>query len=900
MSDLHVKPFVTDYSDSQSILNALPGSLSNDFFANTWTFEININQKLVFDFTVFAQFQERYAVDPEWKYQDFLAIVKRAWLDLASDCSVLIWAKKFKGLALFFSALSSLDISRLTKDNLPEVLSFLLTHTWVKNRPERLNTLVSYVSFNGSTNLETMRQTFHSLNIDLISPNVTSHRVFDSCSALIPRLTDENLTASDWRTGNGLDRLTLDYGQYYVEYCMDFFKEHFATSVAVYSVMNNVKRFARRVGWNQVTTHRYVMLFLDGATTMEACYEMSNGKNINSFMKIETVRFYVREHFEEMYHRAHFMSHLLEDSTIELVLNKLQIEVNQTQIDRFRAIIWSWHNKEDIDETCQLLKSCVPPVKFYEFDSVLREIKMQQDSVECELPTKKFYNHFGLTKDRQVLDSSDRPCRNLVRLTELCGLTAIQALTGWRSSEFGFPISSLKKLVNDDVLDQYAFPFRYQIEWYVFKTHGRVSERREITFNIAVLINLMNVLIGNESDEPCLYRFLKSRIDKFDSSHTVSNAVQFPWLYYVANYPGFKTLDDLKIWNALKLAKDEISEGDETLQAERSRLLALRSAEEWERLEVNPAMRAAWIRSRNDLPILKFYFSDSLTTEKINWLQRYKNRTLNSEWLNLLDERLSEITREWINSLSTDREPTAAVTRRITVELLKDCLYPTPHAFRHMWAEAVYRRFDGDAGWMIRSQFKHISKKMWLAYIRDKDNRNEHQMVKARVISSIVSNYLINKGKEYAGQMHIFFRRLMKHTNVMSVSEQAEFVDRIATTEIIDIKANPWGYCLLKQRTRKKARCAEMGEPQRHNASPSLCMGCPHNLVQSSNIDWILLHLYTHISALQNPLVPSIFKDSSYKLVKDVTRHVAILNPNHESLIELRNTLKLHELGDNQ
>ena len=55
--------------------------------------------------------------------------------------------------------------------------------------------------------------------------------------------------------------------------------------------------------------------------------------------------------------------------------------------------------------------------------------------------------------------------------------------------------------------------------------------------------------------------------------------------------------------------------------------------------------------------------------------------------------------------------------------LVADCYYPTPHAFRHMWAEAVYRRFDGDIGWMIRSQFKHITRYMWGDYIRDKENR---------------------------------------------------------------------------------------------------------------------------------------------------------------------------------
>ena len=187
---------------------------------------------------------------------------------------------------------------------------------------------------------------------------------------------------------------------------------------------------------------------------------------------------------------------------------------------------------------------------------------------------------------------------------------------------------------------------------------------------------------------------------------------------------------------------------------------------------------------------------------------------------------------------------------------------------------------------MIRSQFKHISRTMWLAYIRDKDNRAGHQRVKIRVISSLVHNYIKHHGEGYAGQMNKLLRRLLRQTRVQSPEQQTELAEQLANIEVENIKANPWGYCLLMRRTRYRARCAEEGEPMRHNASPELCLGCVHNLFQ----------IASHVEVLNNPVVPDIFKQPSFELVRNVTRHVRTLNARHEALPELESVLTSYKL----
>ena len=114
-----------------------------------------------------------------------------------------------------------------------------------------------------------------------------------------------------------------------------------------------------------------------------------------------------------------------------------------------------------------------------------------------------------------------------------------------------------------------------------------------------------------------------------------------------------------------------------------------------------------------------------------------------------------------------------------------------------------------------------------------------------------------------------------------------ELAEQLANIEVENIKANPWGYCLLMRRTRYRARCVEEGEPMRHNASPELCLGCVHNLMQTTNVEWMLFQIASHVE---------IFKQPSFELVRNVTRHVRTLNARHEALPELESVLTSYKL----
>ena len=245
--------------------------------------------------------------------------------------------------------------------------------------------------------------------------------------------------------------------------------------------------------------------------------------------------------------------------------------------------------------------------------------------------------------------------------------------------------------------------------------------------------------------------------------------------------------------------------------------------------------------------------------------------------------------KDWLNTLSRRDLKISHVARKITSEVMGEGLYPRPHAFRHMWGEAVYRRFDGDAGWLIRSQSSNIAKTMWLAYIRNKDNRGIADSAQQQVINSWSSTI---SPRERVIRCHAQnLRRLMRAMDVKTPESRLRCLISLQTLRL-SIKANPWGYCLLKRRTRHMAKCAkEFGEPNRVNAAPWAVFGLFRQPDAGEQCQWEHLHIALHVAALNNPKVPGIFKRQSFDLVKKVTKNVRAARCSHPALAEIEEAL---------
>jgi len=886
MSKINPQPSRSlDLNEAQAKLNALQGALDNNIYDNQWDFLNPKGRVITIDFETLSSLNNIYPNWIEERRVNLISLTKLMWLSCAQTSSVNQYRAKLHGLALFWAAMMQHNIQQLTRENCSQVLTFLLTHQYFNGKATKLARIKSKANFSIQTSLVIWRNCLSELEVDFISKETTNDTIKKKLKYLIPSLTDEELTYRDWFQGGSTNKLTLDYGRYYVEHCMDFFERHIPLATALEDTFRAMPNIAASLELRERTVGPLLPRILQGYTPNQL-----NKLCNQSLSTIELIHQSVENHFKSVYRSVSFSNSILQESTLKNMIKTLELSPTQENEDRLRVITWEWLQRGDKENTQTLLTQCQPSISFSTFHQLLSTLKEQSGQEEYLIPSIKDYQHMGLRKPTSVWDSGNSYPRQLIDLVRKAGLTSVVALTGWRRSEFGFPASAIKSFKNVDKLDEHAFPLRYQVNWHVYKTHGKVQESREVTFSSIAIADRLQNLVGANANQPCLYGVTSAKKDAFESGLVVEKSVTGLWEHYVMHYKGFQMLEDWQYWKNIRKIEQHGRSLTLPQKQEKKRLLKIHSANEWDQLPIDGNLKEAWRRSREEWPKLKFFLETNYRKKK-NWLTLYRQGTLREDWTELLDTHLPEEILDWLLSLSDEDCKSPTVVKSITSELLENVLYPTPHAFRHMWAEAVYRRFDGDAGWMIRSQFKHISSSMWLAYIRDKDNRLGHQRVKKQVVSSLVYNYLNNKGEGYAGQLHIWLRRLFRKTKVMTPEEQVQFADRLATIEIEDIKANPWGYCLLKRRTRRKAKCAEMGEPMRHNASPDLCLGCIHNLMQSENVDWILLHIYTHLEALKNPVVPSIFKASSYELVKNSTRHVRTLNPKHEALPELQEAL---------
>lgn len=867
----------------QALLDALPGNMSNVYDENEWVFQDSRQNIYTISFTLAESTLSLY---PDWTQRqdiDAVNLAKQLWLLLATRTGVSNYVKTYRGLLIWMAAMASSNATTINREMLPEVLSFRLTHTISVSGIYAAKSLTSASSF-VSPSLLRLQEACEDLGLDWLGRDISNHSLQSALKKLIPELTDGEITYQDWKQGKSFNLLTLDYGRYYVEHCLNTFEEYAPLAIALQRTQLEASQIAESLNIELSTLNTIICQILEGHRPEDINQPYPN--------YVRRVRHAVLDHFRSTYRKARFEHEFLREDTLREVAENFGLAKSQENIDRLRVIFWDWFQRGLPKETERLLGQCQTPVSWASFQQTIDSIRQNCDEVPLSMPTPQFFFELGFEK-KQTGGVSN--VNRFIAWVAKAGLTSIVALTGWRRSEFGFPWLAIQQTRNTDKLDEYALPYRFQVDWYVHKTNGKVRTLREITFSTVTMIDRVRHLNDSGDELPCLYSINAGRKDPSKSETAVDAAVINLWPHFVQHYPDFKLLDDLDSWHTLA----EIEASQELLtmpqQRERERLLALRSSQEWDTIAIDENLRTAWHRARSEWPRLAFLWSKNTRANR-GWVVQYRQGDLRTDWTELLNAHLSDETQQWLFSLSIEELKTnKEVGRALSNEVLAEALYPSPHAFRHMWAESVYRRFDGDAGWIIRSQFKHISQRMWLAYIRNKDNRFILKSAKLHVTHSLVENFLKNKGEGYAGQMTTLLRRLFQKTKIMTADEQKELAARLATQEIENLKSNPWGYCLLMRRSRHKANCAQGGEPMRHNASPELCLGCIHNFMQSSNVEWMIFHVSAHVEALINPVVPNIFKRSSYELIRNTTRHVRKLNPSHEALPELEDALSSYE-----
>ncbi|QIA62279.1 hypothetical protein GT360_01470 [Vibrio astriarenae] len=704
----------------------------------------------------------------------------------------------------------------------------------------------------------------------------------------IDNVTDGELTYADWKKGNTLNRLSLDYGRYYIEHCHHFFNKNISLATALKLTLEDIETIANLADISISSAIPTVHHFLQGKTIHELPRGITHKSNTRRYLSDDTlnrIRSATESVFEQHLRPLMASEAMLKDSEIRALAKHLSIDcTDYSELEWIRQLVKVYLPKLDHqhilipDELKVLHTKWITEITGPKLDLtnnsepldnwIAARWKKHFTEVDVKLPTTRWFSDLGL-----VIKNGQKSTylNTFIKLVGDAGLTYVVAITGWRESEFGWSLRDIKITRNFDGLDQHTCPWRHNVKWVIPKTHGKVKISREITQSTYEVARQLSLLTQSGESKPCLYPTHNKFINFPEKSgEFVKRRIKSMWQHFVDNYAPFVQLDKIHAFDELKsLARHQILTFEE--QRNLQRLAKDSTSESWNNFQQDTLLVEAHRRARRERDRVTFLFSYS---DRKKLLERYISGQLPDHIMQLMDRYLSISTKQDILHRAQTTGFSALYTRHIVNEIVEDCRYPSPHAFRHIWAEAVYRRFDGDVGWMIRSQFKHINQNMWLTYIRDKDNRRQHDTVKRRVISSLLKNHLHKAGKGFAGKLDILLRRVLFKTQVTTTKNIESVVEDFAEKEILDIKANPWGFCILLKRNQHKAKCSVNGILQRQNACPGLCLGCINNLTQKGNIQGILLGIANDVKLLHTQQVPAAWRAPSIQTVFNAIKHL--------------------------
>ncbi|HIF9258720.1 TPA: hypothetical protein ACX6RA_001776 [Photobacterium damselae] len=449
--------------------------------------------------------------------------------------------------------------------------------------------------------------------------------------------------------------------------------------------------------------------------------------------------------------------------------------------------------------------------------------------------------------------------------------------TGYRQSEFGFPLSAIQPEPNLDILDNAHVPFRFMLKWFVPKTGGSTRINREITSQCYQVAAQLHEIFEPLSDEPCLYSINhKTKKEMIHYSGTyIDMRVKANWQGFVKMYQPFN--DVIALEGFIEKDPHQLTVSEQEKQTALSAQYTVGSARYKHLLACAKEVKKDWLR----LSQLSFNGADAGRKFKASLVQYVTNGSVdNAAHQAIIDTYLSDETRELLKNCSVDINDIKTMADIIS-EILEGVRYPSPHSFRHIWAESVLTRYQGDVGEVIRHQFAHLDGSFFMAYLRDKDARRLMTSAKQRYLNSIVDMLITEAehiGEMYLGGMARFVKKATSATKVRNESEERAHREAIKG-RIIDIQVNPFATCMPRDGAGRRAKCAQMGVLNPQDAKPEFCLNCAYALITEGNIKGIW--------QLIQPMVKEASQEHAFGFLLEA--HLPTLKSSWKRISELRN-----------
>ncbi len=832
----------------QKELDALGMGDNNRFVDSQWSFDIG-RHRCSLDFSIFESPHLRFRKSIMGEFND-------KFIELSiSEFAKIIWLGQVKGLipgsspyrgayngiTLLFAFLFEEDSSELNSKLLESYMAFILTRDVTTNGVIEKFSSPSYANRVGTFSLAKMKGTINRYKIEnVLQPFGTSAINAALNKACISIL---GITASEYQKGGSFNFLGLDVGKHYIDHCHNVFEENLIYISSLYDSLN------RCLGDNRCNSiygsprdsEEALVLILKGERP--PAFQFSIKENLEAAIPI------VHKHFRDAYKAACQAGCAFTLEVINTISSALGLPDNFDAQEFIRSLIYVHYAGEVIKSQQEIWNEYIAtlPIDCIAKDKTLNDFKaiflstlkahtprLPKDENQLTLYLKRHSTILDKdvfnTKNRRFKGQIKGAVRNLAR----AGTTCLLAITGWRASEFNFSLNDISTTLNLDVMDNYYTPLRISILSDVPKTGGKTKQNREITLQALILLKQIIHLKQIKSNEEQI----------LDPGHSMANNTQHWWEDFVDNYQLF-----------IELEKDD--KNKEKIKDTSTREL----------LRIREQVKTQLPRVR--LGILHRFSAN---------LDKFKNGKLNKQDSEIFNNYLSKETKQKIQEhrfpLSKDD------VLSIRSELLSDTLYPTPHAFRHIWAEAVLRRYRGDVGKFIQANFKHMDSRFFIAYLRGKvanTMRKIFELAERSFINSTVLHHLESMNderREYAGNMDRYLSKAINITNIKTPLELQQLATTISNKRILSSKPNPWCSCMLRVGTERYSKCSINGIPNRQNASPRLCLDCINADISAGNFNGIVVYIKGDIDACQNPNLPMFIKEPHIEMLRIARKRV--------------------------
>jgi hypothetical protein len=689
----------------------------------------------------------------------------------------------------------------------------------------------------GCINFVDIRNTLQSLGVSGLIDIGLTRRVHDkkldnACQTVM------GIAIKEYKKGASYNFLTLEIGQYYVDHLRRVYENDYFYSLICRQAIDAVyKKIGVVEGQSLGSINSWRNVLLD---TIRGTYKLNkkanttglNSDSLNCTMMLELFNEY-KHHFEKVLS-------LKEDHIYE-VIKILGLELRFDSFEVIRILMLQKYypfaaSKKPEDVWCNYLsslnKTLVNSEKLLQINAEDIYVLMRNTIEKQRLDEKAFMkslNHWYMA----LMD--DKKTRGIVDfLTELNrvsdAMTCLMfAWLGYRKSEFGFPLSAIHTEPNLDILDNSHVPFRFKLKWVVPKNNGFTKLEREITSQCYQVAAQLSEFHQSKKGAPCLYKRKLTASNK--SEAYTEKKVKSNWWNFVCQYTPFKQALELQRLSLIDSAaltpteKDALNELSQYHNLSSARTLHLLEACKEVRRDIG-ILNCTYVAGPRALDRFK---KSLLEYKRIGSITDVEHRFI-------VEKYLSDVTKVWLRSeLSIlDRKG----MKDISSELLQNVRYPTPHAFRHIWAEAVLMRYQGDVGAAIRHQFCHLDDSFFMAYLRNKEARDLLSVARPKILNSIVDTLLIDNkqiGNKYLGGVARFVSKSVEVTNAVSLSELRALKGKIAG-RVISINSANYATCLPREGGESRAKCSEFGEINPHNAKPSFCLVCTNGLITEGNI----------------------------------------------------------------